>query len=154
MLTKTITYPSFDGSTITEEFLFNFSKAELIKLEMSTEGGISKMIERITREKNNKKLYDFFEWIVLESYGVISEDGKSFMKSKKLRKKFKRSEAYTQLMLEFLGEHGAEAIAAFIEGVFPQDLVAEAKKASGGSLVGAIEDPNKVVPIAQPAPNA
>lgn len=135
MLAKNITYKLFSGEEVTDEFLFNFSKSELIKLEMSNEGGISRLIERITKERDNKKLYGFFEWIILESYGKISEDGKSFVKSKKLRKAFRQSEAYTNLVLEFLGEGGAESVAAFIEGVFPEDLVAEAKKAAGGSLV-------------------
>ena len=138
MLVKKITYEKCDGTKVTEEFMFNFSKPELIKLEASTDGGISKMIDKITNEKNNKKIYDFFEWIILSSYGRPSEDGKSFEKSKKLRKAFKNSDAYTQLILEFLGENSASVAAAFLEGVFPADMVAEAKKAVGGSLENVI----------------
>ena len=149
MLSKEITYEKCDGTKITEEFLFNFSKAELISLEMSEEGGISKLIEKISKEKNNKKLYEFFERLILESYGKISEDGKTFEKSKKIRKAFKQSDAYTQLVLEFLGDNSAEVVAAFLEGVFPSDLVNEAKKAAGGNLTKAIEA--KTVELMQPA---
>ena len=54
MLKKTITYTDYDGNTRTDEFLFNLNKAELTEMELSYNGGLSKMIEKIV----NKMLED------------------------------------------------------------------------------------------------
>ena len=40
MLTKKITYEDFDGNSITEEFQFNLTKSELMKMELAEEGGM------------------------------------------------------------------------------------------------------------------
>ena len=47
MLKKTITYEDFNGETVSEDFFFHLSKAELVELEMSHTGGLSASLERI-----------------------------------------------------------------------------------------------------------
>ena len=41
MLKKTITYTDYNDNERTEDFYFNFSKAELTEMELSTVGGLT-----------------------------------------------------------------------------------------------------------------
>ncbi len=38
MLKKTMTFETYDGEMVTEDFYFNMSKAEVAELELSLEG--------------------------------------------------------------------------------------------------------------------
>ena len=45
MLTKEITYTDYDGNTRTETHRFNLTTTELMEMQVSVEGGLTKMIE-------------------------------------------------------------------------------------------------------------
>lgn len=117
MFTKTITYIDYDGNKRTEDFLFNLSKAEIIRMEFSETGGMEKMINKIIAEQDNKKLMNLFENIILEAYGEKSADGKRFIKSEELSTNFKQTEAYSELLVELLSNEAAAT--EFINKIIP-----------------------------------
>jgi hypothetical protein len=94
MLKKTITYVDYDGNERTEDFYFNLSKAELIEIETSNNGGLSKMIEKLVAEQDMRRIVEIFKDIILKAYGEKSLDGKRFVKSAELRDSFEQTEAY------------------------------------------------------------
>ena len=47
MLKKTIAYTDYNGNTRKEDFYFNLTQAEVTELEVSVEGGLVEMINRI-----------------------------------------------------------------------------------------------------------
>lgn len=51
MLKKTITYTDYNGVERTEDFYFNLSKAEIAEMELEIPGGMTTLIERITKTK-------------------------------------------------------------------------------------------------------
>lgn len=116
MLKKTITYTDYDGEERTEDFYFNLNKAELAEMELSTQSGMKRLIERLQQERDNKKIVEIFKDIILRSYGEKSLDGKRFVKSKELSEAFAQTEAYSELFIELLD---AEKAAAFINGIMP-----------------------------------
>lgn len=122
MLKKVIKYIDYDGQERTETFYFNLNKVELAEMELSSskDGGLSKYIQKIVEEKNVEQLMNIFKKIILMSYGVKSTDGKRFEKSKVLSDEFAQTEAFVELFLELTGN--AEAAAAFINGIIPQNL--------------------------------
>ena len=132
MLKKTITFENFDGEKITEDFYFNLSKAELIELEMSTNEGFEKTIERIVKTKTYSEMVDIFKSLILKSYGVKSTDGRRFIKSKEMAIEFSQTNAYSELFME-LATNDEEAT-KFINGLMPKELVAEAQKALNESI--------------------
>ena len=69
MLKKTITYTDFDDNERTEDFYFNLTKAEITEMEMSTEGGLVKTIEKIVQTQDAKRLIEIFKDLILKSYG-------------------------------------------------------------------------------------
>jgi hypothetical protein len=130
MLKKTIAYVDFDGKPQTEDAYFNLSKTELIKTELTGEGGSFKeQLETIIASNDPKVIINAFELVLEKAYGVRSEDGKRFVKSPELFEEFSQTAAYDALFTELATD--AEAAATFINGVVPADLrEADGKSAS------------------------
>lgn len=120
MLKKTITYTDYDGNERTEDFYFNLSKGEITEMEMSAEGGLTKMIEKIVAVKDSKKMFELFKEIIVKSYGEKSPDGRRFIKNAELREAFLQTEAYSELLME-LGTD-ADALTEFINGIVPNPV--------------------------------
>lgn len=118
MLTKAITYTDFDGETRTENFYFNLTKAELAELNLTTEGGLQNVIQKIIDSRNVPEITKWFKKIILMSYGEKSPDGRRFIKSEKLSEEFTQTEAYSELFMELLGDDVKAA--EFINGLLPK----------------------------------
>jgi hypothetical protein len=117
MLKKTISYVDFDGNKRTEDFYFNLTKAEVTEMEMSTEGGLGKMLEKIVAAQDTKKIIETFKDLILRAYGEKSNDGKRFIKSQELKDAFSQTEAYSELFMELATN--AESSSAFVNAIVP-----------------------------------
>lgn len=117
MLKKTVTYTDYDGNTRTEDFHFNLNKAEITEMELSTEGGMEKMLKRLIDTRDGKRIIETFKDIVLRAYGEKSPDGKRFIKTQELRDAFVQTEAYVNIFMELATDH--DAAAAFVSGILP-----------------------------------
>ena len=120
MLKKTVTYVDYNGVERTEDFYFNLSKAEVTEMELSVEGGFSKMLEEIIKSKDNVRIMELFKQMVLKAYGEKSADGKRFVKSKELSEAFSQTEAYSEIFMELALDE--KAAAAFVNGIMPANL--------------------------------
>lgn len=118
MLKKTVNYTNFDGEEVSEVLYFNLTKAELMELEMSYEGGFSNYIKKIVDSKDAQALVTVFKDLIVKSYGVRSENGKSIIKNEKLREEFLGSEAYSELFMELISDQKAGE--AFFNAVVPK----------------------------------
>jgi hypothetical protein len=117
MLKKVITYTDFDGNERTETFYFNLTKAEAMEMELSIDGGLVKLIEKIVEANNLKEIIGLFKEIILKSYGEKSSDGKRFIKSQEVRDAFSQTEAYSELFMELATN--SDSAAAFVNGIVP-----------------------------------
>ena len=124
MITKTITYEDYNGVSRTEKFSFHLNKAELMEMELGTTGGLAEMMQKIVDAKEIPAIVKVFKELLLKAYGVKSDDGKRFIKNDQLREEFSQTEAYSQLFMELSTD--AEAAAAFVNGIMPADLAAQA----------------------------
>jgi hypothetical protein len=118
MLKKTVTYEDYDGNVRTEDFYFNLTKAEVAEMEMSTDGGMSNMLQRIVKSNDTKRIIEVFKDLVLRSYGEKSPDGRRFIKNQAIKDGFSQTEAYSQIFMELATD--AELAAAFVNGITPQ----------------------------------
>lgn len=125
MLKKTITYTDYNGESVTEDFYFNLSKAELLELNVSKKGGYQKWADNIMRAKDEQTLYREIKRIILSAYGIKSDDGRRFIKSKDIRDDFEQTEAFSELLMELATN--AEAASNFMKGVLPPDVLAQAE---------------------------
>lgn len=124
MIKKTVTYTDYNGVERTENFYFNLSKAEVMEMELSTDGGMAESIQKIVDAKDAPAIIRVFKDLVLKAYGVKSDDGRRFMKTKAdgslYADDFKETEAYSQIFMELATD--ADAAAKFVNGIVPADL--------------------------------
>ena len=123
MYNKTVTYKDYKGNTRTEDFYFNLNKAELVELELSTKGGLTVMMNRIIAAQDNATLFKIFKDLVSKSYGVLSDDGRKFVKNQEVLDDFMQTEAYSIIFSELATNE--EAAAEFFNNVIPQNLAKE-----------------------------
>lgn len=125
MLKKQIKYTDYDGVERDEVFYFNLNKAEIVEMEFAAAGsaGFGKFVEKIVEEKNAEQIMKIFKDLILKAYGIKSADGRRFEKSEKLSIEFSQTEAYVELYMELSTD--AEAAAAFVNGILPQDMISK-----------------------------
>ena len=117
MLKKVITYTDYNDAERTEDFYFNLSKAEVMEMEMSTNGGLSVMLTKLIATQDMPSIIKIFKDLVLKSYGEKSPDGKRFIKNKELADGFAQTEAFSNLFMEL--STNSELSAAFVNGIVP-----------------------------------
>lgn len=119
MLKKTITYTDYNGVERKEDFWFNLSKAELMKMELSVAGGMAEMLTKLIDKQDGPVIMNTFEDIILKAYGEKSDDGRQFVKSPEISKAFSQTEAYSKLFMELITD--STAAAAFVNGIMPAE---------------------------------
>lgn len=97
MLKKKVTYLDFNDQEVTEEFYFNLTTPEVSKIVAKIGQDIDTYAEQLAKSGDYEAIIDFVEMLILTSYGVKSEDGKRFVKSKEARENFEYSAAYAEL---------------------------------------------------------
>lgn len=126
MLKERITYPDFNDVERTEDFYFNFTEAEVAEMQLSVDGGLKQKIEKIINAQSEPELIKIFKELILKAYGEKSPDGRQFIKSEELSKKFEQTNAYSQLFMKLAFDD--EAAARWINGVIPKSLADEIAK--------------------------
>lgn len=125
MLKKTMTYTDYNGTKRTEDFYFDLSRAELMELELSVEGGIGSRIERIVASSSQTELIKTFKEIILMAYGKKSEDGRRMEKSPEIRAAFEQCPAYSDLFMELLSDE--KTASNFLLAVVPSEVASKAE---------------------------
>lgn len=129
MVKKTITFPNFDGTEITKDFYFNLSKMEFRALDRKIPGGLENMINQIRNEKDQARLVDFLDMLILESYGEKGEDDrfiKEDSRGRRLSSYFKVSEAWDVLFMNLINNE--DELTEFLTGIVPKDIADGARE--------------------------
>ena len=150
MFKYSVKYTDYNGVEREEPCFFNLSKAELMEMELSTQAGVEEMIRVMIATKDNAKIVQMFKDLILKSFGIKSEDGRRFIKSKELREDFEQSEAYSEFFIKLLANED-DLQTKFINGVIsganvpnmdPEETIAKLKEMGYG-----ITKPADVVPM-------
>lgn len=123
MIKETITYVDYNETERTEDYYFNLTEAELVEMQMSTNGGMTGLINNIIAAQDEPTIFAIFKDLLLKSYGQKSLDGKRFIKNQALRDEFEQSPAYSQLFMK-LATNSDDA-AKFINGIMPAKLASQ-----------------------------
>jgi len=115
MITETITYTDYNGTSRTEDFMFNLTQAEAMEMEMSVDGGLTAMLNKIVAAQDAPTIMKIFKDMIFRSYGEKSPDGRRFIKSEDISKAFSETEAYNQLFMKLVTD--ADYAGKFIAGV-------------------------------------
>lgn len=137
MYKKTITYNDFDGNQRIEDLYFNLTKTELIEFALDLPDNVSdtvksegeKMDEQQALTKvmsafNSKSILKFIKDLILKSYGVRKNEGRTFAKldeeGRPLSIQFQQTMAFETIMNEFMDDD-IEA-AKFVNAVIPASV--------------------------------
>lgn len=121
MYCEKMKYTDFDGNVREEELRFNLTQAELLEWELTTEGGMQKLLETIVAEKDKVKLAEMFRTIILKAYGVKSADGKRFAKiidGHRVSEDFVQTQAYSDFMMSLFTDPQKQI--DFVNAIVPQ----------------------------------
>lgn len=117
MLVQRIDYVDFDGNKRSEDHHFNFTEAEIQEMNLKTPGGLKARLEKIVQEMDQERLVSYFKSLILDSYGVKSDDGRRFIKSKELSEAFSQTGAYNKLFMQLTTD--TNAAIKFVKGIIP-----------------------------------
>lgn len=127
MYKKTIEFEDFDGNIRKEDHFFHLNKSEVIKwLTTSGDYTLDKVLERLSTERNGKKIIEAFENLIRMAYGRKSLDGRKFEKTEEIWKDFYQTEAYSILFMELITD--AKKAAEFVNKIIPESLSKEVEK--------------------------
>lgn len=130
MLRKVVKFKNFNDEEVSEVLYFNLTKTEILALNHEYQNGLSAKIQDIVDSVDPYEIYEFFKDLVSRSYGIKSQDGNSFKKSKQATDEFLQSLAFESFLFGILeaDDNGKQA-ADFIKAIVPQDLLKEIEKA-------------------------
>lgn len=131
MIEKTITYENFVGETCETKAQFHLFEQELATMELDTESGLAKYLEKIAGENDSRELYKIFRTLILASYGELATDNSTFVKKKNgvpLSEMFEQHAAFNALIMSFFDK--TDDLVEFIIGILPKNLQAQARKAT------------------------
>jgi hypothetical protein len=128
-------YTDFFNNEREETFRFNLTESEVLNKELTTQGGLQNLLERMTQKQDIPSLATFFREFLEISYGEISPDGRNFDKSPEIWKHFESSNAYNKLYMDLLSDD--DFALDFIAGVIPS--APSAKEAPNNQNLIAIE---------------
>ncbi len=123
MYKKTIKYTDYDGNEREEDFYFNLSKAEIMEMQLSMNGGLAAHIQKIISAQDAPTISALWKDLILKSYGEKSDDGRRFIKSKEISEAFSQTEGYSEFFMELLMD--TNAATDFVNGIVPKDLAAQ-----------------------------
>lgn len=102
MFKHNVKYNDFNGNERNEDLYFHLSLPEVTRLEAEIGKPLPEYTKDLADNMDMKKLLDFLERILLQSYGRKTPDGKSFHKSKEMRDEFEYSQAYAEIFEQML----------------------------------------------------
>lgn len=127
MLTRSIKFEDYNGVEREEDHYFNLNRSEVLKwLTTTGDYTLDKVLERLSQERNGKKIMEYFEELIKMSYGRKSLDGRKFEKSDEIWNDFYQTEAYSALFTELVTD--ANKAVVFIQGIIPKELSKDIEK--------------------------
>lgn len=105
-------------------YYFNLTKAELMEMQLSVDGGLQEYVQKIIEAEKTPQLVELFKKLILMSYGEKSDDGMRFMKKAadghRLSDDFEQTDAYSELFTELATN--SESATAFVNGILPAQV--------------------------------
>lgn len=120
MFSREFEYTGYDGKPKKDTYWFNLTEAELYEIDLSSVRGFTAQMNQLLKEERTKEIVDAFKGIILGAVGVISADGRKFIKSEEIKEDFYRSKAYSILFVELVSS--GEKVAEFLKGAIPDEI--------------------------------
>lgn len=129
MFSREFEYTGYDGKPKKDTYWFNLTEAELYEIDLSSVRGFTAQMNQLLKEERTKEIVDAFKGIILSAVGVISADGRKFLKSEEIKEDFYRSKAYSMLFVELVSS--GEKVAEFLKGAIPDEIRVKMEENNG-----------------------
>lgn len=116
---EVITYTDLNGVQRTEDFYFDLSKPEIVKMQTSAKGGYDTQLKSLAASENGALIMEFFEDFIKTAYCEKSDDGRRRMKSEEISRSFMETPAYEVLFEKLVTD--SKAAAEFVNRVMRVD---------------------------------
>lgn len=116
---EVISYTDLNGVQRTEDFYFDLSKPEIVKMQTSAKGGYDAQLKSLAASENGALIMEFFEDFIKTAYCEKSDDGRRRMKSEEISRSFIETPAYEVLFEKLVTD--AKAAAEFVNRVMRAD---------------------------------
>ena len=120
MFSREFEYTGYDGKPKKDTYFFNLNEAELYEIDLSSIHGFTGLMNKLLKEERTKEIVEYFKGIILSSVGVMSPDGRKFIKNEEIKEDFYRSKAYSMLFVELVSS--GEKLAEFLKAAIPEEL--------------------------------
>lgn len=125
MYRKVIEFENYDGEARQMEVCCALTEAEVVELEVSWDGGLKAVLEKIIQEHDQKRMVEMMKMLITKSYGKKSMDGNKFIKNQEVLDDFVQTPAYSELFM--LLSTDADEASKFVNGIIPKKLAERAK---------------------------
>lgn len=144
MLKKVIKYTNFNGEEREKTAYFNLTESEVFMLNIKTGGMLQEIINGMVERNDAMGVVNFFNTLIINSYGEKSDDGEDFIKGENYAKgkAFAQTAAYDKMFMDLLTDASGESQKAFILGIIPAKMAEEAKAGTTPKF-GMIGEDNK-----------
>lgn len=143
MFSREFEYTGYDGKPKKDTYWFNLSEAELYEIDLSSIHGFTGHMNQLLKEERTQEIVSAFKEIILGAVGVVSADGRKFLKNDQIREDFYRSKAYAQLFVELV--QSGEKLAEFLKGAIPEDIREQMEKDEQENTAG--EESGKIAEL-------
>lgn len=120
MVKETLTYTDYSGTKREEEFLFNLTQIEWIRVSAKCGGDIRAFISKCVRDNDLTSMLEFIETLVQTAYGEKSPDGRKFIKNDEVLESFIRTEAYNDFVMSLFSD--SNKAATFFNKLVPKEM--------------------------------
>lgn len=114
-----ITFTNFNDEEVTETLRFNLSEVELMDLVKDDPTFSQSYFKTLIDNEDAYEMFRFVRKILALSYGELSEDGNTFMKSPEIMDRFLHSAAYDALINKIADSANVDIVKTMLIGIFP-----------------------------------
>lgn len=130
MFKHTVRYQNFFGVESSKTLYFAISKTNMTRMaieesrlevgdgdEKEVREGLSKRIQSTVASGSGRDIWDLFQWLLLNAYGEIGEDGETFEQGPEIFEKWTKTASYDAFMSELFE---SETLSSdFVNSIFP-----------------------------------
>lgn len=135
MITKELTHTNLLGETITRDYYFNLTKADVYEINMLAN------LEVIAATSEPEKILPVFKKIISRAYGERSDDGREHVRTERLSEIFLGSAAFGELFVAFIEDPAFAS--KFISELMPAGMKESIARASANGAINTVSPENQ-----------
>lgn len=119
MYKEKLTFTNFNDEEVTETLRFNLSEIELMDLVKDDPTFSQSYFKTLIDNGDAYEMFRFIRKILALSYGELSNDGNTFMKSPEIMDRFLHSASYDALINRISSSSDVNIFKTMLIGIFP-----------------------------------